>query len=190
MTGDSFELPSSMNSFYRVKIEGRLLDDKDDAPSDSQPSDEAWSHDASKYSGPSSQQHRFSHFFKRMTVDFNKAHSTDDPSITWNRPDAKSQGANNSTTGDFDELTFKRNGDENQNITVNLYRHEEPERQQLSPELADIVDKTEATPQEAMLAVWEYIRLLGLQDDEEKRNFRCDDLLRQVSLHHIPGHGC
>jgi SWI/SNF-related matrix-associated actin-dependent regulator of chromatin subfamily D len=81
---------------------------------------------------------------------------------------------------DFDEFTFKRNGDENMNITINLYRHEDPERYELSPDLAEIVDMHEATRQEAVMAVWEYIKLMNLQEDEEKRNFRCDDLLRKV----------
>lgn len=82
---------------------------------------------------------------------------------------------------DFDEFTFKRNGDENMNITINLQRHESPERYQLTPELAQIVDMKEATQHEAVMALWEYIRLSGLQEDEERRNFRCDSYLKKVS---------
>ena len=84
------------------------------------------------------------------------------------------------TTAEFDEFCFKRDGDEKLNISINLVRHEEPERFLLSPELAAVVDMHEASRQEAMMAVWEYIRFYGLQEDEEKRNFRCDDLLKKV----------
>lgn len=67
------------------------------------------------------------------------------------------------------------------NITINLQRHESPERYQLTPELAQIVDMKEATQHEAVMALWEYIRLSGLQEDEERRNFRCDSYLKKVS---------
>ena len=66
------------------------------------------------------------------------------------------------------------------NITINLTRHEEPERYNISQDLDDIIDSTEATRQEAVMGVWEYIKMMGLQEDEEKRNFRCDDLLKKV----------
>ncbi|KAI8630849.1 hypothetical protein F5Y19DRAFT_36362 [Xylariaceae sp. FL1651] len=59
-------------------------------------------------------------------------------------------------------------------------RHEDPERYALSPILEDIVDMREATRQEIVMGIWEYIKLMGLQEDEEKRNFRCDELLRNA----------
>jgi len=39
------------------------------------------------------------------------------------------------------------------------------------------------------MGLWEYIKLMELQEDEEKRNFRCDELLRRVigrDSGHIP----
>ena len=61
-----------------------------------------------------------------------------------------------------------------------LFRSEDPERFELSDELAEVVDMKEATRSEIIMGLWEYIKLMGLQEDEEKRNFRCDDLLRKV----------
>lgn len=142
--------------------------DEDDAPSSRRQS-----------SAPAPQKCRFSRFFKALNVEFDRSRSraASDQTVEWKR-----QSAQNATNvSDFDEFTFKRSGDENMNITVNLHRLEDPERYLLSPELAEVVDMTEASRQEAVLAVWEYIKMMGLQEDEEKRNFRCDDLLRKVT---------
>lgn len=139
--------------------------DEDGAPGSRRPS-----------SAPTAQKHRFSHFFKALNIDFDRSRSraASDQTVEWKRQQSQNAGA------DFDEFTFKRSGDENMNITINLHRQEDPERYLLSPELADIVDMTAASRQDAVLAVWEYIKMMGLQEDEEKRNFRCDELLRKV----------
>ncbi|KAH7134824.1 SWI/SNF complex protein [Dactylonectria estremocensis] len=188
---DAFDFAPSMEASYRVKIEGRLLDDEDDkdAASANDSEDKAEQDSA----GPSPQKakmqapqkHRFSHFFKALTVDFDRSRFRNgaEQTVEWKKPDATARNppnANLAAAADFDELTFKRNGDENTNITINLHRQESPETYQLSPELAEVVDMTEATQQEAVMGLWEYIKLLGLQEDEEKRNFRCDELLKKV----------
>jgi SWI/SNF-related matrix-associated actin-dependent regulator of chromatin subfamily D len=184
---DGFEFGSGAEATYRVKIEGRLLDDDQD---DTSTSDEA---DADKMdedgpsgatqtkaaSGPKQGPYRFSHFFKSMAVDFPA--SKVDQSVEWKKPDRTQPSSNLPAAADFDELTFKRGGDENMNITINLYRHEDPERFLLSPELAAVVDMEEATRQEVLMGIWEYVKVFGLQEDEEKRNFRCDELLKKVS---------
>ena len=65
--------------------------------------------------------------------------------------------------------------------TINLVRDENPERFLLSPQLAGILDTTEATRSEAAMGIWDYVKAMGLQEDEEKRSFECDDRLRAVS---------
>jgi SWI/SNF-related matrix-associated actin-dependent regulator of chromatin subfamily D len=191
-----------MEASYRVKIEGYLLDEDDDLVD--QTKKDLTEHTASttsplvdKHDGSSSTQkptgtesnqkkHRFSHFFQSISVEFDRSRfrNGSEHSVEWRR----SEGSQNQTApiapveGDFDEFTFKRNGDENMNITINLQRHESPERYQLNPELAQIVDMNEATQHEAVMALWEYIRLSGLQEDEERRNFRCDAYLKKVSI--------
>lgn len=126
------------------------------------------------------QKYRFSHFFKSLTVDFPANRKGGDQPVEWKKPERTGNSANLPASADFDELTFKRSGDENLNITINLFRHEDPERYALSPELQEVVDETEATRQEVVMAVWDYIKYFGLQEDEEKRNFRCDDILKKV----------
>ncbi|KAK1832753.1 SWI/SNF and RSC complexes subunit ssr3 [Podospora conica] len=200
---DSFDFSSNLEASYRVKIEGRLLDDDDDeaeadktedpAPAAADDADKMDTDSPAKskqqpkaIAAKAGQRHRFSHFFKALTVDFDRsklAAGGRDASVEWKKPDRAPGAAGGSALpamADFDEFTFKRNGEENTNITINLYRHEDPERFELSPELADVVDLREATRQEAVVGMWEYIKLMNLQEDEEKRNFRCDEVLRKV----------
>lgn len=201
---DTFDFSSNLESSYRVKIEGRLLDDEFELEADEEEEEEPKAGgneadgDKMETDTPSkaipksapAKRSRLSHFFKALTVDFDRAKSGRqgaDTSVEWKKPDKTPAGAGNlPAMADFDEFTFKRNGDENMNITINLFRHEDPERFELSPELADIIDMREATRQEAVMALWEYIKLLNLQEDEEKRNFRCDDLLKRVCQPLLP----
>jgi chromatin remodeling complex protein RSC6 len=193
MNVDAFDFSPNMEASYRVKIEGRLLDDGEGAEQSDQT---AFSGDdgdkmdedtkaPQKAKPGQAQKPRFSHFIKALSVDFDRSRFRNgaEQTVDWKKPEPNARSQTSSglpAAADFDEFTFKRNGDENMNITINLSRHETPERYSLAPELADVVDMTEATQQEAVMGMWEYIRLWGLQEDEEKRNFRCDELLKKV----------
>jgi chromatin remodeling complex protein RSC6 len=201
---DAFDFTPNLEASFRVKIRAALLDnqeyeekggDKVEEKVEKTEGEEATASD-SKTDAPKDAPYRFSHFFKSITVDFDSSRFRNgaEQIVEWKKPEtgARNQGPVGTSTPEFDEFAFKRNGDENMNITIKLYRHEVPERYQLSPELAEVVDMTEATQQEAVMGLWEYVRMSGLQEDEEKRNFRCDDLLKKVcwiepSLHGIFG---
>lgn len=143
--------------------------------------DEQEAESAAKSEGLTS---KFSQFFRSISVEFDKSRFRNgtEQAVEWKKADGAPRAAGAPQAAEFDEFTFKRNGDENVNITVNLVRQEMPEKYRLTPELADVVDMTEATQQEAVMALWEYIRASGLQEDEEKRNFRCDESLRKVRM--------
>ncbi|KAK6226205.1 SWI/SNF complex protein (SWIB/MDM2 domain-containing protein) [Colletotrichum tabaci] len=181
---DSFDFTPSAEPSYKVKIEGRLLEDgqEDGSEEYTQNSDHVVGGGAAgsrrQSSLPTAEKQRFSHFFKALNVDFDRTRSraASDQTVEWKKPATVNAAAG----AEFDEFTFKRSGDETMNITINLHRQEDPERYLLSPELADIVDMPQASRQEAVLAVWEYIKMMGLQEDEEKRNFRCDELLKKI----------
>ncbi|KAG6017456.1 hypothetical protein E4U43_001177 [Claviceps pusilla] len=199
---DAFDFTPSMAASYRVKIQGSLLG-ADEISSPLSPTHGRKADPLSSFtSGEESQEqnfprkrpsqnsdsslnkYRFSHFFRALTVEFDhpRLGNGTEQIIEWTKPDllSKSTGTASSPAADFDEFTFKRNGDENANIIINLYRHDVPERYELSSELAEVLDMTEATQQQAVTALWEYIRMWNLQEDEEKRNFRCDELLKKV----------
>lgn len=167
-----FELGESQATF-RVKIEGRLLDDPEDDEED-KPSP--------------AQRPRFSHFFKSMTIDFDR-----DPNlqpdgfsqIEWRKPQPTAQNPTidqQSSEVSFDTIEFTRKADENINITINLTRDEKTERYRLSPELADILDTEEEDRAGAVQGIWEYCRAMGLQEDDDKRKIICDGPLRKVSI--------
>lgn len=194
---DAFDFTPNMDASFRVKIQGRLLDDdtvdadQEKKSAEGADTDETMAGTDAPKEGESARptlgltsKYRFSHYLKSLTVEFDSSRFRNgaEMNVEWKRGDAGGKGHGPLAAADFDELTFKRTGDENTNITIKLLRHELPERYKLSPELADVVDMKEATQHEAVMGLWEYIRLSGLQEDEEKRNFRCDDLLRKVSL--------
>ncbi|PTD08874.1 SWI/SNF and RSC complexes subunit ssr3 [Fusarium culmorum] len=181
LNSDSFDFTPSMEASYRVKIEGRLLDNEDEEAEQSTTQDaaneEGKDSNDSASKQKSAEKPRFSHFFKSLTVDFDRSRfrTGNEHTVEWKKPDASARNqpaASLPAAADFDELTFKRNGDENQNITINLFRQESPR---------DI---------KAVMGLWEYIKLLGLQEDEEKRNFRCNEplkkVIRQGDIGHIP----
>ncbi|KAM3425931.1 hypothetical protein NHJ13734_009795 [Beauveria thailandica] len=195
-TSDSFDFSGAAEASYRVTMQGCLLDEASEDEVRIKPSaanavtednDVKMNEDAvtTESSGTVFSKSKLSYFFKAMTVDFDRSRFRNgaEQSVEWKKPDAalrQPNGPNLPAAADFDEITFKRNGDENANITINLFRQEIPERYQFSSELVDVVDMKEGTQQEAVMGLWEYIRQRSLQEDEEKRNFRCDELLKKV----------
>lgn len=188
LNNDSFDFSSNTEPTYRVKIQARLLDHDDDLDKDDEAEGEGNAengdkkevNDDSTAKSANGHKYRFSHFFKSLTVDFPPNRKGVDQPVEWKKPERAGNSAVLPAAADFDELTFKRSGDENLNITINLFRHDEPERYALSPEMQEVVDEPYATRQEVVMAIWDYIKYFGLQEDEEKRHFRCDDILKKV----------
>lgn len=167
-----FELGDNQATF-RVKIEGRLLDDPEEDEA-KEPSD--------------AHRPRLSHFFKGINIEFDRdANLQPDgySQIEWRKPQATSQNPSidqSSPEFSFDTLEFTRKSDENINVTINLTRDEKNERFKLSPELAEILDTEEEDRAGAVQGIWEYCRAMGLQEDEDKRKIICDEPLRRVGL--------
>jgi len=188
---DAFDFNTNLDSSYRVKIEGRLLDDfadnadSEDSDSDDEPANvdsDAMDEGAKeKKSKPHGKEYKLSHFFKAMTVDYEKSKAKElDQPVEWKKPSVAPNNTSLPIAADFDQLEFKRGGDDNVNITINLFRDETPERFLLSPALANILDTNEATRAEAVMGVWNYIKAMGLQEDDDKRTFELDDRLKIV----------
>ena len=187
---------------YRVKIEGRLLDDNDDANSleegtenqdkekerdpDAMDEDSKDSTDKTqeKKKSPSrSHRRRLSHFFKSITIDFDKPADqgvADLATISWNKPALPPNATTLPASADFDSLEFSRAAEVNINATINLVRDENPERLRLSKDLASMLDVEEEGRTGIVVGIYEYIRALELQENEEKRAVRADDKLKAV----------
>ncbi|OKL62972.1 hypothetical protein UA08_01562 [Talaromyces atroroseus] len=181
---------------YKVRIEGRLLDDDTDSTipaADSDDEDEETNEASAegedgvknpkKSKGQQNQRQRLSQFFKSITIDFDKTFNakTDDVSpITWTKPQLPGNVVSLPPSADFDSIQFSRGAQENVNITISLVRDEAPERLKVSKDLSDIIDVEEESRSGIILGIWDYVRAMGLQEDQEKRQVRCDARLRKL----------
>lgn len=200
MDESAFDFNTGVEATYKVKIEGRLIEDEDldkvseksdDEEDDSAPvNGDTMDHDGGKTSPAPKQvqlrqKTKLSHFFKQITIDFyrNKSLQPDNMTqIEWKKPQLPPQSnAPLPPAADFDCLEFERKSDENINCTINLYRDENPERCRLNPELAAILDTEEEDRASIIMGLWEYIKAMGLAQEDDKRLIACDDKLKAVS---------
>ncbi|KAK3170792.1 hypothetical protein OEA41_002874 [Lepraria neglecta] len=196
MDENAFDFTMGVEATYKVKIEGRVLPDEQEDDASEKDSDdeeeeangEAMDHDgetAAQAPKPASSRQmktKFSHFFKSITVDFDRNKNLQPDSTTqieWKKPQLQPGGIL-PPAADFDCLEFERKSDENINCSINFYRDETPERMQLSKELAAVLDTEEDDRPSVIMGLWEYIKAMGLSQDDDKRVFQCDDKLRAV----------
>jgi SWI/SNF-related matrix-associated actin-dependent regulator of chromatin subfamily D len=175
MDPDAFDFADSSQATYKVQIEGRLLD-----------ADDGLEEEEAREHAPHIQERtRFSHFFKSITIDFDRPPSLQPDGmaqIEWKRPppDARTGLPNTTDAANFDFLKFERKSDENINVQIKLYRDENPERFRLSPALAELCDTLEDDRPGVMHKLWTYIRQNKLQESEDVRVIRCDGPLKKV----------
>ncbi len=199
---DIYDFIPELEGTYKVKIEGRLLDDgasesaaetgrksreNGDAAEQKEhdmgdPDGEA-PDEAERPSGWRSKT-KLSHFFKGITVDFGRGkdlQADSSPEVEWKKP-APAQNPVMPPAADFDCLEFERKSEENINCIIKFYRDEYPERFRLSKELAQVLDTDEADRDSIIFGIWDYVKSMNLQPDEEKRLAHCDERLWAVSL--------
>lgn len=196
---DMFDFNSGVEGTYRVRIEGRLLDDgssDDDTGSESEEEDNRNPTEREKPDGFTDQKNdtkrqpfvpaiktKLSHFFKSIIVSFDRSKNLQPDSTTqieWKKP----SGAENTAlpvAHDFDALEFERKGEENLNCTISFWRDEAPERFRLSKELAELLDTEEDDRASIIYGIWEYVKAMDLQQDDEKRLIQCNERLRDVN---------
>ena len=197
---EMYDFSGSSEGIYRMKIEGRLLDDGDDGLLGDDESDEerddmpgrAGDHTVRATPNPTIPVNRrsktkLSHFFKAITVelDRNKNLQADyTTQIEWKRPHFPKDAMIYPHSADFDSLEFERKGDQDINCTIHFYRDDD--RWLLSDTLAELLDTKEADQISILNALWDYIKAMNLQQDDEKRAVQCDDRLRKVSPAEFP----
>lgn len=202
MEPESFDFGTDSQASFRVKIEGRLLDDNeddilddDDEPKAAEKDDAEKEADAMETdaktkessSAAPADRTRFSHFFKQINIDFDRSASLQPDGfsqIEWKKPAGTNRGTSivqsTSDQANFDCLEFERKSDENINITIKLYRDEQPERYRLSEDLARLLDTEEDYKANIIMGLWNYILEMGLQQDEDVRTVRLDENLKKV----------
>ena len=192
---NAFDFNSGIEGTYKVKIEARLLEseDRDTFENDdvAEEEDTGVSQDGQQSSAkkakkaPKQPRQKLSHFFKQITIDYDRSKNLQPEGLSqieWKKPSFPPNITKLPASADFDCLEFERKGDENINCTINLHRDERPERFALSKALSDIVDFEEGTRDAIIMGLWEYIRVMKLQTNEDKRLIQCDDRLRKVRL--------
>lgn len=182
----TIEFGDASAATFRVKIEGRLLEEEDKLLGDEVAKDtkEQEQRQQEEDKAKTTRRPRLSHFFKSITIDFhrNPALQPDGYSaIEWRKP--LPGGANfdtNSSEVSFDTLEFERKGDETTNVTISMVRDEKNERYKFSPQLAEVLDTEEDDRVGAIHGIWDYCRSMNLQEDDDRRSIVCDDTLRKV----------
>ncbi|KAG8528294.1 uncharacterized protein KY384_007211 [Bacidia gigantensis] len=202
MEDNAFDFTMGSEATYRVRIEGKVVNESnDEEPESDDDSDNERRNDdtmdtaaegekdgesasKSKAERPrleeSEKKTMLSHFFKSITIDFDRDPNQQPDQMTqiaW-----KNEGSQSSVKDNFDSLEFERKSDENINCTINFYRDEQQwsERHSLSKPLSDLLDTTEDDRTSIMMGIWEYVKVNGLQQDEEKRQIHCDEKMRAV----------
>ena len=201
MDENAFDFNMGTDATYKVKIEGRVIpDDEDEDASEKDSDDEEDGTDGNPKAQPPNPstprtlpKTKLSHFFKSITIDFDRNKNLQPDGTTqieWKRPPLPNPNGPGPMVypagADFDCLEFERKGDENINCTINFYRDDNPERMQLSPALAAVLDTEEDDRPSVIMGLWEYIKAMGLSQDDDKRTFQCDDKLRAVSTPPVP----
>lgn len=185
----TFDFADNSQAMYRVKIEGKLLDDPFAEDAKEAANEQADQDGAEAKPEPASAiRPRFSDFFHTIKIDFDRAPSLQPDglsTIEWKRPPPDMPGKprvqRSPSETAFDTLEFQRKGDEELNITISLHREYSPPRFALSGPLRDLLDLREADLATTIAGLWDYVRANGLQEDDEHRRFICDDRLRAVS---------
>ena len=128
----------------------------------------------------------FSYFFNRITVEYDRPAALQPDgfkAIEWTKPKIPTGVPDEALPSSvrFDKLEFERKGDENMNVTINLFRDEEPKVYRVSKELAELCDSLYCTREEIVWGLWEYIKYFELPRDETNRRITCDDVMKAVS---------
>ncbi|KAH0834162.1 SWI/SNF complex 60 kDa subunit [Lanmaoa asiatica] len=157
---------------WSLKVEGRLLE---------------LSHQRSREKAAP---RKFSTFIKRMIVELDRdPHLYPDGNIVeWPR----SQGAQSPLDG----FTVRRTGDQPTRVRILMHLEQTPEQYKVSPDLGKSIvfpfAASHAGPSAYVLgikeesrigviqALWNYIKLNGLQDKVDRRRIRADDYLRPI----------
>ena len=193
---NAFDFETGQIPTFRVRVEGRLLDDeednelatnvnfgfgteKDPAKQEATPS-------------PARQKHvrKFSSFLKSIVVELDRSNDLypEGNIIEWRRPlpmphqPVAPISQPPPQVVEFDGFEFERKGDVDIMCTIKMERNESPDRYRLSPQLAELLDTKEDTRAGIVMGLWEYVRKHKLQDPDERRTINCDAALGAVGL--------
>ncbi|KAK7469181.1 SWI/SNF and RSC complex subunit Ssr3 [Stygiomarasmius scandens] len=120
-------------------------------------------------------QRKFSTFIKRMMIELDRDTNLypEHNIVEW----PQANGAQNPV---LDGFTVRRTGDTPTKIRAVIYLDHYPEQYGVAPELGSILGIKEESRIGVIQALWNYIKVQGLQDKVDRRMIRADDRLRMI----------
>jgi len=118
---------------------------------------------------------KFSTFIKRMVVELDRDATLypDGNIVEWPR----ATGQHNPP---LDGFTIRRKGDAPTKVRLIMYLEHYPEQFRVIPELGNILGIKEESRIGVIQALWNYIKIQGLQDKVDRRLVRADEKLRPI----------
>ncbi|KAF4568445.1 SWI/SNF complex component snf12 [Pleurotus pulmonarius] len=151
---------------WTLKIDGRLLE-----PPNARSRDKI-------------QPRKFSTLIKRMVVEMDRDPAVYPESniVEWPRSSSHQNPV-------LDGFTIRRTGDVLTKIRLILFLDHMPEQFKVAPELAAILGIKEESRVGVIQALWNYVKVQGLQDKGNRRLVRADDALKPIfGLESVPFH--
>ncbi|KAJ7623357.1 SWI/SNF complex 60 kDa subunit [Roridomyces roridus] len=118
---------------------------------------------------------KFSTFIKRMIVELDR-----DPTLYPDGNIVEWPRATGSQNPPLDGFTIRRKGDAPTKVRLVMYLEHYPEQFRVIPELGNILGIKEDSRIGIIQALWNYIKIQGLQDKADRRLVRADDKLRAI----------
>ncbi|KAI0798153.1 SWI/SNF complex 60 kDa subunit [Abortiporus biennis] len=142
---------------WQFKVEGRLL--------------ELQTHRAKDRTPP----RKLSTFVKSMVIELDRdpAQYPDGNIVEWS-------GTNPQAQAPLDGFTVRRRGDATTKIRIIIHLNQYPEHYKVHPELGSILGIKEDTRTGVIHALWNYIKVHGLQDKLDRKTIKADAQLRNI----------
>lgn len=141
---------------WSLKVEGRLLELPNQRARDRVPP------------------RKFSTLIKRMIIELDRDPTLypDGNVVEWPRGPTIQQP--------LDGFTVRRTGDQPTKVRLIIYLEQTPEQYKVAPDLGNILGIKEESRIGIIQAMWNYIKIHGLQDKTDRRRIRADDYLRPI----------
>ena len=115
------------------------------------------------------------HFVRKIEISFNKQEY---PDIEWNK-DTFAAGLKASE--DKDGIEIIREGDKELELTIGIHMNFVPKQFKARPELQALIGVQQCSKTQAISALWEYIKVNRLQDQQDRKLVNCNKELKTVS---------
>jgi SWI/SNF-related matrix-associated actin-dependent regulator of chromatin subfamily D len=117
---------------------------------------------------------KMTRFVKKIEIMFNKD-QVDYPSLEWNRE------TYNKELGEKDGIEILREGNKELDLNILIQINYSPKQYKVRPELYSVIGIKQCTRLQAISALWEYIKINRLQDQQDRQVVNCNKELQAVN---------